>query len=133
MRVSSNFELRYVGKVDKLKVAEFMRGSDLLLVTSKSENFPNVVVEAQMLRLPVLATSVGGIPELIKDKETGILTENSVVGIAMGIHRFQTLGPQEILDMQNKAFVATSTITNSNVVIGEIKKVYLNLLKNGVS
>lgn len=131
IRISGNLELRYEGRISQLQVAELMRASNLLLVTSKSENFPNVVVEAMMLHLPVLATAVGGIPELVKDKITGILAENSVEGIVTGLRKFHALSQQEIYAMQRRAFAETSRITNPNVIRNRVKDAYLTLLKIG--
>lgn len=54
-------------------VNEKMKQSDLLVLPSWREAFPLVNLEAMALGLPVLATKVGGIPELIKDKENGFL------------------------------------------------------------
>lgn len=46
---------------------------EMLCLTSRSEGFPNVVLEAMAARLPVIATSVGGVPELVEDGVTGVL------------------------------------------------------------
>jgi glycosyltransferase involved in cell wall biosynthesis len=43
----------------------FWSSIDYLLVTSKIDNSPNVIHEAKMLGIPVIATNVGGIPELL--------------------------------------------------------------------
>jgi glycosyltransferase involved in cell wall biosynthesis len=51
-----------------------MSESTLLIVPSLSENSPNVIGEAQLMGLPVVGSSVGGIPELIEDSVTGFLT-----------------------------------------------------------
>jgi glycosyltransferase involved in cell wall biosynthesis len=45
---------------------------DIVVVPSLSENFGGTV-EALLMEKPVIATNVGGIPEIIRDKETGIL------------------------------------------------------------
>jgi glycosyltransferase involved in cell wall biosynthesis len=47
--------------------------ADLLVCASRSEAFPRVVLEAMALTTPVVATRVGGIPEMIIDDETGLL------------------------------------------------------------
>ncbi len=46
---------------------------DVLLLTSRWEGFPNVVMEAMACEVPPVATRVSGIPELVIDGETGFL------------------------------------------------------------
>jgi glycosyltransferase involved in cell wall biosynthesis len=48
----------------------------LIVIPSKSEGLPNVLLEAMSCGTPVLATPVGGIPDIVKDRETGFLLKN---------------------------------------------------------
>lgn len=50
-----------------------MKSSSLVVVPSRMESLPTTVKEAFFLNVPVVATNVGGIPELITHNETGIL------------------------------------------------------------
>ena len=50
-----------------------LKSSKLLVVPSRMESLPTVIKEAFYLKVPVIATNVGGIPELIADKSTGTL------------------------------------------------------------
>ena len=52
---------------------KILKSSTILIVPSRMESLPTVIKEAFFLKIPVIATSVGGIPELIKNNETGIL------------------------------------------------------------
>jgi glycosyltransferase involved in cell wall biosynthesis len=49
------------------------RDLDLLALTSHTEGFPNVVLEALCMETPVLATDVGGTGEIVHDEVTGVL------------------------------------------------------------
>ncbi len=60
-------------------VPELMQISSLLLLTSSFEGMPNVVMEAQALGLPVVASSVGGVPDCMIDGETGYLVDRDDV------------------------------------------------------
>ncbi|NUM56840.1 MAG: glycosyltransferase [Candidatus Hydrogenedentes bacterium] len=54
-------------------VARFLRAMDVCVLTSLREGFPNALLEAMALGRPVVAASVGGIPELVEDGVTGRL------------------------------------------------------------
>ncbi len=51
----------------------------LLLLTSRLEGMPNVVLEAQLLGVPVVATNVGGVPDCVEHGKTGLLVERDDV------------------------------------------------------
>ncbi len=55
--------------------AALYRAADLLLLTSDHEGTPNVVMEAMACGLPVVATRVGGVPEIVQNGETGFLCD----------------------------------------------------------
>lgn len=56
-------------------VNELLSLTDLCVLPSRSENFSLFILESLRLGKPVLATNVGGTPEIIKDGQTGILVE----------------------------------------------------------
>ncbi len=55
-------------------VPEMLSACDLFALASHWEGAPMAVIEAMAARLPVVATAVGGVPELVLDGETGLLT-----------------------------------------------------------
>jgi glycosyltransferase involved in cell wall biosynthesis len=60
------------GRKPKSEVAAFMRQADCLVLPSLWENSPCVIIEAMASGLPVVASRVGGIPELVTER-TGLL------------------------------------------------------------
>ncbi|HXI89664.1 MAG TPA: N-acetyl-alpha-D-glucosaminyl L-malate synthase BshA [Blastocatellia bacterium] len=65
----------FVGKQPQSQVREYLSVADLLLLPSQSESFGLTALEAMACEVPVIATRVGGIPELVEDKGCGYLFE----------------------------------------------------------
>lgn len=65
--------IRYTGPVNHEDIPLWISASDILVLPSLSEGRPNVVLEALACEVPVVATDVGGIPEIMVDGETGYL------------------------------------------------------------
>jgi len=65
--------VRFLGKQDGL--VEILNASDLFLIPSQSESFGLAALEAMSCGIPVISSSVGGLPELVKHNETGYIAE----------------------------------------------------------
>jgi len=63
------------GMLSPEEVADIMRRSDLLCLPSHMEGRPNVVNEGMASGIPVIATRIGGIPDMMLEGETGFLFE----------------------------------------------------------
>ena len=58
---------------ERIDVAELLRSADIFVLSTRSEGLPLSILEAMGAGLPVVASNVGGVPELVIDGETGIL------------------------------------------------------------
>lgn len=77
---------RVHGEVDHATVLRHMAGSQLLLFpTAHPEGFPYAVLEAMAMGLPVVATRVGAIPEMIDEDRGGILAERTPSDLARAV------------------------------------------------
>jgi glycosyltransferase involved in cell wall biosynthesis len=65
--------VRFLGRLPHERVLEHIANSDIFILTSVEEGMPTVVLEALALGKPVIATAVGGIPEVVKEGVNGIL------------------------------------------------------------
>ena len=72
-------ELGVLDKIDFLghreDVSAVLSDADIFVLPSRSEAFPNAIMEAMAAGLPVVASNVGGIPELVEDGRTGHLVQ----------------------------------------------------------
>ena len=63
----------FAGVCDEAATLQAIAGSDILVLASFMEGLPIVLIEAMGLGVPVIASRVAGIPELVSDGETGLL------------------------------------------------------------
>jgi glycosyltransferase involved in cell wall biosynthesis len=68
-----NASVKYCTNLDWKDAMKILQESQILVVPSRIESIPQVIKEAFFLRVPVIATNVGGIPELISNNITGLL------------------------------------------------------------
>ena len=70
-----NDRVAYVGrKVGEEKNA-FFQQADIFILPTMNECFPLVILEAMEYKLPVISTNEGGIPDMVKDGENGLICE----------------------------------------------------------
>jgi N-acetyl-alpha-D-glucosaminyl L-malate synthase BshA len=64
-------DVLFIGQVPN--IADYLSVADLLLITSETESFGLAALEALACEVPVIATRVGGLPEVVRDGENGYL------------------------------------------------------------
>jgi glycosyltransferase involved in cell wall biosynthesis len=81
--------VRFLGPLPRDDVLRLFRAADASLLSSEWENFPHTVVESLAVGTPVIATSVGGVPEVVTDGENGLLVPpGDAAALATAIARF---------------------------------------------
>jgi glycosyltransferase involved in cell wall biosynthesis len=65
--------VRLLGARPRADVLRWLAAADLALLSSAWENYPHGLVEALAVGTPVVATAVGGVPEIVEDGVTGLL------------------------------------------------------------
>lgn len=106
---------------------------DVLLCASTWESFPQSVLEAMATGVPIITTSITGIPELISEEKTGILIpDSSPQSIANGITKMFSLSPEKRRVMTRNAYHLAREECSSGHVAKELFSLYLDaILKIG--
>lgn len=78
-------------------VRQVYLAADAALITSRSEGFPGVAIEAALSAIPVVATNVGAVPEVVQDGVTGFVVDAVAPGaladaVRVACERSTTLG-----------------------------------------
>ena len=80
--------VRFLGGGSRDDVLRLFAAADVAVLPSAWENFPHTVVEALAVGTPVLATAVGGVPEVVVDGRNGLLvTPGSAAALAEALGR----------------------------------------------
>jgi N-acetyl-alpha-D-glucosaminyl L-malate synthase BshA len=73
-------EDRVIVRENILDVEDYLQAADIGLFTSESESFCLSILEAMFFACPSVSTQVGGIPEVVQNRETGLLVASSDAG-----------------------------------------------------
>jgi glycosyltransferase involved in cell wall biosynthesis len=81
--------IRFLGALPRERVVELFAAADASVLSSSWENFPHTVVEALAAGTPVIATATGGVAEVVRDGENGLLVPlGDATALAQAIRRF---------------------------------------------
>jgi glycosyltransferase involved in cell wall biosynthesis len=69
----NNLEHKVIFTGERNDVPEILSVSDIFILASQLEGLPLVIIEAEMAGLPIVASHVGGVPEMVEDGITGFL------------------------------------------------------------
>ena len=81
--------VRFLGPLARERVLELFAAADATVLTSSWENFPHTVVESLTVGTPVIATRVGGVPDIVEDGVNGLLVPpGDATALADAVRRF---------------------------------------------
>ena len=86
VKFGPNNSIKFIGEINHSKITAFLDGSKIFVLPSRREPFGIVLLEAMAAGKPIVATRVGGVPEVVKEGENAILVESNSPGfLAEGI------------------------------------------------
>ena len=106
-----------------------MKSSSLVVVPSRIESLPTTIKEAFFLNIPVVATNIGGIPELITHDKTGILVEPDNSDILAEAINNLLLDKEKSEKLTKNANIFLKNNMTWNVVLPKFINFYEKLLK----
>ena len=107
-----------------------MKSSYVVVVPSRIESLPTTIKEAFFLKIPVVGTDVGGIPELIKNNETGLLVPpNNPQKLAESVNKLLE-NKQNADQLANSGYEFVKNNMTWDVILPKYIELYENLLKN---
>lgn len=82
-----------------------LHAADVLVLTSRTEGMPGVIIEAGLCAVPAVATSVGAVPDMIRNEVTGLVTaddspEAIAAALAAAIERSSEMGKAALHEMR---------------------------------
>ena len=127
MKVSKGLPVNFTGWViDPFKnIEEF----DILMMTSKNEGLPLVILEAAMYARPTISTNVGGVSEFIIDGKTGYLVGNKPNEMATKLLDF-VKNKKDLFSVGQNAKDLLNEEFSSEFMASRHLDLYLDLVKN---
>jgi len=123
----------FAGQQPQSTVKEYLSIADLLLLPSQSESFGLVALEAMACEVPVIATRVGGLPELVDDGTTGLLFPVADVD-AMSAAAIRLLSnPTERRDFGRRGRQAAISRFSAEMIIPQYEALYAGVIASAAS
>jgi glycosyltransferase involved in cell wall biosynthesis len=109
-------------------IPKILRILDILVIPSFLESFSMVAIEAMAMQVPVIATNIGGIPEVIDDAETGILIPPGDFEALVKAIKYLIENPQIRKEMGKKGRKKVLERFSIEENVRKTEEVFLNLL-----
>ena len=87
--------VRFVGSLSQQDLRRYYCAADALVLASSREGWPNVLLEAMACGTPVIATEVGGVPEIVTSRNGGtVVKERSAPALARAVRELLAQPPE---------------------------------------
>ena len=107
-------------------IANILNALDVFALTSSSEGIPMTILEAMAAGLPVIATNVGGIPQVVVNGKTGLLVEDKDKQGLIEAIKFLIENPELQKKLGKEGHLLLINNYSVSQVIAKYEQVYLN-------
>jgi glycosyltransferase involved in cell wall biosynthesis len=110
-------------------VEQLIRGFDVFVMASIAEGMPRVILESMAAGVPCIATSVGGIPEILNSPDVGLLAlPADADSLAEAMKRLAAMTPEARASIAGNARERARTVYSHTVVREKLRRLYEGLL-----
>lgn len=106
-KLNSNIEFQFLGRLPNNQIMEYYMKHpiDIFINVSYDEGLPVAIMEATSFGIPIIATDVGGVSEIVYDKENGFLLDRDFTNSQLRIclEKYNKMSLSEIIYMRNKS------------------------------
>ena len=117
--INSKLVVTNIEKCDPVQMKQLMTSQDALVVPSRNDNSPNVILEAQSIGLVVIASAVGGISELVLENETGFIFDPNTDSLVQSLLNFHNAKNLEVIRKNAQEF-SWDRNNESNIVASHV-------------
>ena len=127
--LDKNNKIKFMG--DQISATNIMSGKfDIFVLTSYKEGLPNAIMEAMSCGLPILATNVGGVNELVKHGKTGFLVPSNDLNVLVKYCKILIDSPKQRKEFGNRGLNFINDKFSSEKMVTEFKNIFDSLTVN---
>lgn len=120
------------GEFRRADLASVLRSADLFVLPSVTEGMPVTVIEAMLFGLPIVATKVGGIPDLLRDGSNALLCPpadapalaNAILTLIRQPAKGKELGRRAYESLRNSDFTPERIVSRFNSVYSDAARIH---------
>ena len=127
---ASNVGITLLGYIDVEQVRQELLDAEMYILPSIMDNSPNSLCEAQLVGTPVIASYVGGIPQMVENNKTGILYPyNEPYSLAFKILDLHN-SPETLMDLSANEIEMSHRRHNPVLLAKRIQEIYSDVINN---
>lgn len=121
-------QVEFLGYLDDAAMVKELKRAHVFAITSYIENSPNSLAEAMLVGMPCVASYVGGIPDMIYDKETGLLYPVEDVPLLANKIRTLFLNDELATRLGHQAALVARERHDPDAIVNQLLKAYASVL-----
>jgi glycosyltransferase involved in cell wall biosynthesis len=123
-RLGLNGRVRFVGEIPQAELAQWLRKANVIVLPTYSEGLPRVVFEAMAVGLPVIASAVSGIPEVVEEAATGFLVPPGDEVVLAERLRWVLEHPEEAEGLGQRARAFTKKFFSTEAYVNSYRQLF---------